>query len=378
MGIHPLARQMGLNAAMLGLNLPSRARRSAERLSGRRGAGGRGEGRKRSALVRGRVDRRQCVLVRSGSRSADSRPRRSEARRQGPVDHSTRNAGEVVADEKILRQLDIDDAHPYVVKSSDLGNVVVMLEASPTYLTQRMKLLESRLAGNQKMVLTASPTAEAEQWKSVAHIADVRLWLRPFETLDRRGHLDGPAVQSRLIALLRFSPCRRRRCTRGESSTSRASSPVTTAPSSSTRGSALEQELARSSAHEIEKMLFLRGKQDASYWSGLIAWQQGHYEAAADYFATRTLQARRTAQGEINSPWIFGAQYNLARTYEAAGETRKAVIVYERNVSSPSYFGDLLRARWLASSRKRRSPSRLPLVGVAVVLALLKSSFCKQ
>ena len=51
-----------------------------------------------------------------------------------------------------------------------------MLEASPSYLARRMKLLESQLAGEQKMVLTASPAAEAARWKAVAHVAEVRLW----------------------------------------------------------------------------------------------------------------------------------------------------------------------------------------------------------
>ena len=111
---------------------------------------------------------------------------------------------QVVADEKLLRGLDVDEAHVYGVKASDLKRVVVMLEASPTYLARRMKLLESRLIGPQKMVLTTSPTAQAEHWKAVAHVGEVRLWSWPFETLDRRAHLDGKGVQARLAALLPF------------------------------------------------------------------------------------------------------------------------------------------------------------------------------
>ena len=119
---------------------------------------------------------------------------------------------QAVADEKVLRQLDFDQAHAYGVKSSDLKHVVAMLEASPTYLAQRMKLLESHLAGGQKMVLTTSPTTRAERWKALAHVAGARLWLSPFETLERRSHLAPEAVQARLVALLPFfampsAPC---------------------------------------------------------------------------------------------------------------------------------------------------------------------------
>jgi len=79
-----------------------------------------------------------------------------------------------------------------------------MLDASPTDLARRMKLLESQLAGPQKMVLTSSPTSQAEHWKAATHITDVRLWLHPFETLERRRHLDAQGVQARLAAMLPF------------------------------------------------------------------------------------------------------------------------------------------------------------------------------
>ena len=64
----------------------------------------------------------------------------------------------------------------------------------------------------------------------------------------------------------------------------------------------------------MEKLVYLRGKQDASYWSGLIAYQRGNYPAAVDYFARRTLEFMP------DGPWTDGARYNLARTFEAAGE----------------------------------------------------------
>ena len=55
-------------------------------------------------------------------------------------------------------------------------------------------------------------------------------------------------------------------------------------------------------------------KEDASYWLGLIAFEQKNYPVAIDYFSRRTLDA--TPDG----PWTDGAHYNLGRTYEALGQ----------------------------------------------------------
>ena len=356
-----LARQMGINAAMLALNAPSPAREESQ-------SGSAAPASPEDAPKAEKV-RTWCVAVLIEGNAYLFDPAlglpipapgglKLDAKDQLTIRPAT--LAQAAADDKILRQLDVDDAHAYTVKSSDLEHVVVMLEASPTYLTQRMKLLESHLVGNLKMVLTTSPAAEGEQWKSVAHIDEARLWLRPFETLDRRLRLDWPGVQSRLVALLPFfamssAPLHQGRIQHLKGTFAGDDGAIFCYQ----KARPSNEELALSSAHQIEKMLFLRAKQDASYWSGLIAYQQGHYEAAIDYFATRTLQgAPRTPQGAPNSPWFFGAQYNLARAYEAAGETGNAIIVYEGNNLSPGYFGDLVRAKWLRNLKGEKKAEK--------------------
>ena len=99
--------------------------------------------------------------------------------------------------------------------------------------------------------------------------------------------------------------------------------------------------IALSSADPGEKLVYIWGKQDASYWSGLIAYQRGSYAAAIDYFMNRTLLAYP------DGPWTDGARYNLARSYEASGDTQRAILQYGSNDASPGYLGDLLRAKWL-------------------------------
>lgn len=255
---------------------------------------------------------------------------------------------QVLADEKLLRRLDANETHKYPVKASDLKHVVVMLEASPMYLAKRMKFLESRLVGPQKMILSIAPSQLAAQWNS-AHLTDVRLWLWPYETIVRRSHLDRKEQQMMLASMLSFyampsAPLRRGRALYLKGKLVGDDSAI--AFYQQARPS--NQELSASSAHPMEKLVYRRGKQDASYWSGLIAFQRGNFPTAIDYFANRTLLATP------NGPWSEGARYNLGRSFEAIGDAERAILQYESDADSPGYLGELLRAKWLKEQLEKK------------------------
>ncbi len=289
---------------------------------------------------------------------------------------------QAATDEKILQRLDADDQHKYGVKASDLKRVTVLLEASPMYLARRMKLLESRLAGPRKMVLSTSAEANAKRWKSVKHVADARLWTLPYETLDRRSHLDAAAARSWIPQVLPLFVVYDERVS-DRTKTSRDPMEYEQAAGGSSgprivahaaplyRGRVLylkgkftgddgatrcfqiarpsNESLLKSSADEGEKQVKLWAKLDASYWSGTLTYQQGNYSSAVDYFMTRTLEAFP------NSPWTNGARYNLARSYEAQGESQRAILHYSSNAASPDYHGELLRAKWLKEAGERKA-----------------------
>jgi hypothetical protein len=252
------------------------------------------------------------------------------------------------------------------VKASQLTHVVALLEASPPYLARRMKSLESQLTGARKMVLTTAPSTCARRWREAKHVVDARLWSRPFQVLQIRSHLVWPAVQALLAAAIPLymvyeEPSVSR--SKGQNQPQTAGRVVALG-----RGRVLQlkgrfsgddgatyyfqiarpsnQLLAISSRDPLEKGFLIRGKQDASYWFGLIAYQRGNYAAAIDYFATRTLHAYP------DGPWTNGSRYNLARAYEASGETRRAILQYGSDDASPGYPGDLLRAKWLQELAK--------------------------
>ncbi len=287
---------------------------------------------------------------------------------------------QVAADAKLLHRLDLDAAHPYRVTSVDPKRVAALLEASPQYLSRPMKLIESHLTGSRKMVLTTSPSAQAERWKA-AHVAKSELWLLPFETIEQRSHTDWRASAAWLKDLLPLYWVYQEQTAGGLKATmdhleypeARQAKPpqVVTHAAPLYKGRVLyfkgkfgedgaagcykiarpsHESLARSSESDLEKHVKLRAKQDASYWFGLMAFQRGRYSSAIDWLQSKTIEVYP------NGPWSPGARYNLGRAYEASDKPDMAMLLYHSNASSPGYAGDLLRAKWLKELGEKRKP----------------------
>jgi hypothetical protein len=288
---------------------------------------------------------------------------------------------QVAVDAKLLRRLDIDPSHPYGVTAVDPKQVTALLEASPAYLSRPMKLIESRLIGPRKIVLTTSPSVQAEHWKA-AHVAQSRLWLQPFETLARRRRLDWQTSAAWLKDVLPLYWVYREQLAGGakasmdpleyEESRQAKTPKVVIHPAPLCRGRILYfkgkfgedgaasyyriarpsyESLAISSDSDFEKRIKVRARQDASYWFGLMAYQRGRYPSAIDWLQAKTIEAYP------NGPWSTGARYNLARAYEASGKPDMAMFLYNSNTSSPGYPGDILRARWLKELGEKRKPA---------------------
>jgi tetratricopeptide (TPR) repeat protein len=303
---------------------------------------------------------------------------------------------QVAADAKLLRRLDLDASHPYRVKAVDPKRVIPLLEASPPYLSRVMKAIESHLVGQQrKLVLTTlltapperpaaqaeRPASQAERWKA-AHVAESRLWLLPFETIQVRSQLDWRASAAWLGDVLplywvyqeRKAGAAKTSMDPLEYDESRQAKPsqVVLHAAPLFKGRVLyfkgkygedgaaghyliarpsHESLALSSESDFEKRIKLWAKQDASYWLGLMAFQRGRYASAIDYLQTKTLEAYP------NSPWSTGARYNLARAYEGSGRLDLAIFLYTSNTNSPGYFGDLLRAKWLKELGAKGKPA---------------------
>jgi len=347
-----LARQLGIDAAMLAVP----GSEAPENRSG----GPEPSAESPGAAKSGETLRQWCVAVRIEGELYLFEPLlgipipapggvRLDSKGQLTIQPAT--LAQVLADDGVLRQLDLDAARPYGAKASELHGLTALLEASPYYLARRMKMIESRLTGARKMVLTTDPSASAERWKSAKGLAEVRLWLHPYRTLERRSNLQPREIQARLAALLPFYAAKSAALQRGRVLHIKGrftGDEGATAFYQNARPSAAE--LALSSAEAIEKMFFQRGKEDALYWSGLIAYERKKYDVAVDFLL-------RTLQNGSNAPWIVGAQYNLGRALEARDDPTGAIRCYEGNSASPGYHGDLLRAKWLRTLHEAKKKS---------------------
>ena len=208
--------------------------------------------------------------------------------RDGQLAIQPATLAEVLADEHLLGQMDVGESHPYPFQAADLRRLAVLLEASPPSLTRRMQTLQSRLTGDRRMVLGASPTASARRWKAAAAGIEPRLWALPFATLRYRAALPWGGVRLRLQYLLPFfepplleadraktlAPlyCGRVLYLRGKLVPGKMGS--ASAMSYYNIARPANEQLATASIDDIEKAFRLLAKLDAGYWSGLINFQR--------------------------------------------------------------------------------------------------------
>ena len=164
------------------------------------------------------------------------------ADKAGPLRMTPATLAQAAADPEVLLCMSAGGQEPYPLTAADLKYVVALMVASPQSLSRRMKVIEARLAGNQRMVLTTSPSARAESWKQLKNISGAELWLFPFEAVYRLEHLNRQEIEVRIaqMRVLDIGPAirspgsgtLRRVCA---SCISKASWPATKGPSISTR-----------------------------------------------------------------------------------------------------------------------------------------------
>ncbi|MBI3462430.1 MAG: hypothetical protein HY000_05130, partial [Planctomycetes bacterium] len=255
---------------------------------------------------------------------------------------------EVVSDDGLLRQLDLDAGQAYPHKASELGEVVALIAASPSSLSRRMRLVQSQLAGERRMVLTVDAMALAERLKAVPQIKDAQLWPLPFETMARQAKLDQPtreAMQQELLSVIATPMLWKARVLHLHGSVSGKEGAsflyLQARPPTSF--------IKNANLPERQKELTLRAKESASYWLGLVSYEGGDYRQAIDFFSRRTLEAWPNGQ------WSPGARYNLARTSEA--EYRRKVATATENQAQASEK-QAEADKKIAESEQQRSAGR--------------------
>jgi tetratricopeptide (TPR) repeat protein len=261
---------------------------------------------------------------------------------------------DVMADEKLLRSMDLDDQRVYPITALDLQQVVALVEASPMYISHRMRLVESELPGKETLVLTAHPSALAERLKASPGITAVQAWRHPYERMKSQMQIDREtqvkaanefaAFQTPSTVLWQARVLHLLGTFEGDKGANALYQSVrpSEADIKSYRDKAPEKNRPRV---EFDVAHMQEAKQAASYWLGLIAFERGNYAAAVDYLQTRTLDAAP------EGPWTAGARYNLARSLEALGRTDEAIRFYRADLSAQRQ-GNILRAQHLEAAKK--------------------------
>ncbi len=276
---------------------------------------------------------------------------------------------------EILEALQTERGSGESLKADDLSHVVAWIDATPSDLSQRMQLLEAALLGDNKMSLTASPTAIAEKLHKAGSVKSIGLWPLPYLSYAQRSSLDpkSPAVAELSLEhslfdrqpLLRLARVQHFRGQYESTEEARGARPlyllsripeeeiarildVPMQVAEGTSPSAEEQQMHQQ-RQEYAHSLARRSKQNASYWLGLIALDEGEYQVAADYFEKRLLAI------DPDSVWAPGAYYALGRTYEAWGRAEsssgylsKALEIYQSAPDSVYAAAHQWRAAQLA------------------------------
>lgn len=291
----------------------------------------------------------------------------------GPDGQPIATLQQVIDTPALLDSLSIGAKYTYRFSSSDLDRVVALIDASPESMSQRMKVLEGHLDAAHEMVLTTAPTRIKRALEALKIIHAVQLWAVPLEAeIYREVHAVAAANNAQIGAMdftdhgiltLGLNPVvmGRRQHLRGnfqgQGDIKGAITRYLEARSSNAAIEAMSaSEVARKEMGLVkpqdmpervwqeriqrEQFLHIQAKQDASFWIGLIQYEQGNYDVASNWFKKRTLDAWP------GCPWETGAKYNLARCKEQLGQLDEARALYLID-DSPQRHGNLLRARQL-------------------------------
>jgi len=293
----------------------------------------------------------------------------------GPEADTVATLREVAADDRLLRQLDLEGS-PYPISAEQLKNVDLYVEGGRQFLSNRMKNIQTRLTGDQRLVITARPSEIVESLRGIPHLSRKRLWPWPYvaERLFSGDSLSRKAVQQEMNYFERFvtgavNPLWAGRLqqfagyytTQLEGTAARShDAPV------GQQGAKPFYLRARTMMRKFPKeklppelkdridLVYERAdviKRDASRWLAMIGMDEQNYDLAIYYFT----KAHEVERGEKWPSYARRRDINiaLARAYEAKQQPEKA-IGYYLAVSGPAAREAQLRAGRLAAAAGKK------------------------
>ncbi|HVW36787.1 MAG TPA: tetratricopeptide repeat protein [Pirellulales bacterium] len=299
----------------------------------------------------------------------------------GPAPESVATLTQIAGDDGLLRKLDLDAEHVYPLHAADAAKVTAFIEASPVYLERRTAMIEARLTGDEKLVLSLDASALAKRLAACAHVSEVKLWPTPYERLQALSQRRSTGVKQLANEFqVLMTPYEHVVKKKMELTMAlwRGRIQHLLGRFSGDAGANYFYQLARMADAEIDERIAQQGapaqgeppeiaqqrkllaeslgnqyrsvKRYASYWLGLVAYERENYPTAIDYFEKRTLEA--TPDG----PWTGGARYNLGRSYESLGKAKEAIAAYRSDESEQRYGSRLRAARLETAAEAEKEP----------------------
>ena len=285
----------------------------------------------------------------------------------------------------MVRRLGVPGFFDYPLSKADVQQCIALLNVTPEALSPRMKMLQSGLTGDRRMVTYVDADAVAKRMDEASGIGGVRLWKVPLLAEVYRVTLEKHAERDPIFAFWYFSRWAimdagndlaqllsqgRWRHLSGqfdddeESNLQGARTLYLSqrAPEFEIADLDIDVELQKAYGirrelrtspeiyeRQVQQMQVLMrlGKRTATYWLSLIHYDDGKPDNAKSWLEKRVLIPEQL------SHWEPAARYNLARTMELLGKHEDAIEIY-KTVDAPQEHGNRVRARLVAKMSDSR------------------------
>jgi tetratricopeptide (TPR) repeat protein len=261
----------------------------------------------------------------------------------GPGGKGIATLAQLQKDDALLRALDLGDGESggegpkYPLTAEAAKQLAAYVETSSSFLAPKFARLERLLAGDSRLVLSIDQDELFERVKKCAGVGQVKPW--PLRDERFAASREKAAYEALVVMLSPFgkAPGANPRLARSPLWVPRVKHIAGKYADPLTGKATLTRfyQQARPSNEDLKPLgsdssawAYAYGiKHNATYWLGLVSYDLGNYETAAEYF-------NLVLRDEANGGWTAGARYNLGRTFEAMQDTSKAVAAYRA-----TYFG---------------------------------------
>ena len=272
----------------------------------------------------------------------------------GPDGEGVAALSQVLAEPSLLRGLDLPSTS-YDIHEEDIAEITAWVEASPEYASRRMHVLQSNLAGDQRMIVAGDADAAAEKLRKVPGVKTVAPWSLPYRTRELLQDLSEPQRRRTAMRYQGFVATpqplfwkARVLHIQGDFQSEGAGESAIVYYLDSRPSN---RQLALAQPQPSQLYLLRAMKLNASFWLGLIQMEEERWESAVDYFTNHVITQLP------DGPLASAAWLRLGESYEQLGETEKAIDAYAKASGGASGPAAALRAARLSGWSSTATPT---------------------